>query len=108
MFENRMRDARLGRARQRVRAGIVVDRDLVLLGPMVCCTRFATIIGMFLRLRLACAYSARFSLSAANPTQKGPPGIFATWARMSTVGLSFIASGSPDFLILAADGASGV
>ncbi len=48
------------------------------------------------------------SLSAAKPTQKGPFGMAATYARMSSVGFNLSSIASVDFLSLRLAAATGV
>jgi hypothetical protein len=57
-----------------VRAGVVEQRDLVVVAPNVSCARFAMMSGSFLRLRFSSALRATSSVSAAKPTQYGASG----------------------------------
>ena len=51
--------------------------------PIASVAKLATIKGNFFASRLASAYSSKFSLSAAKPTQNGALGKLATSARIS-------------------------
>src|SRR5674476_187123 len=54
--------------------------------PTACCTRLPTRKGSFFARRFCSAYSTRFSLSAAKPTQNGGLVRLATYPRMSGLG----------------------
>ena len=69
--------------------------------PNASCARFAASSGIRFFLRFAWAYSRRFSVSAAKPTQNGPFFSAATAARMSGFSASSIVGAAPsDFLSL--------
>ena len=98
------RERQLGHARQRMRAGVVEQRDLVVVAAKGILRPIGDHQRHFLAARFSSALREMSSVSAAKPTQYGAFGRAATVARMSTVGCSVMVSGAPLFLSFVAAG----